>query len=324
MNVDLRSLRYFVAMATFGSISRAAEQLNVAQPGLSLQLKKLETDLGVQLLERTAKGVILTVPGQRLLSHSREILERVEFACDDVRGSSSEPIGTVAVGMPQSIGMALTVRLVSEVLKKWPRLQLQVIEIATGDVPNHLAARTIDLGVTFLSQRNDGLRYRKLVQEELVLIGPSGAFSSAKSRTLQRAQTISFQCLKDLPLFLPSPKQSLRQLLERYAGRSKIKLNVRADVDAIPQLISLASNGVGYSILSYPSVREDFQRGTVSIARLKKPEVFRGVFLCRLANAPMTSAVATIESMIVSTVDSLVREGAWPGKVADRSAPRIR
>ncbi|MGE8612751.1 MAG: LysR family transcriptional regulator [Achromobacter veterisilvae] len=315
MSIDLRSLRYFVAVAAKGSISKAAEEVHVAQPALSLHMKKIEEELGVRLLERTAKGIVLTTAGQRFLGHSQDVLSRLKFACEDVRDSASEPMGPVSIGMPQSTGMALTVRLVQEVLRRWPRLNLQIIESSTGHIPDHLINRNVDLGITFLEEKNGGLRYRKLIDEELVLLGPPGVFGTQDSGNDHRQlQEVDFHGLSTLPLFLPSLRHSLRQLIDRYASRAQTQLKVLADVDAVPQLISLVAGGLGYTILSYPAVRPDLLRGRVSAARLVNPHIERHVFLCRLENAPASNAVLAMEALIVETVENLVLDGKWIGR----------
>lgn len=314
MSIDLRSLRYFIAIAGAGSISKAAEDVHVAQPALSLQMKKIEDELGVRLLERTSKGIILTVAGQHFLAHSQDILSRLSIACEEIRDSASEPTGTISIGMPQSTGMALTVRLVQEVLLRWPGLKLQIIESSTGHIPAHLASRHIDLGIVFLQEKNSGLRYRKVIDEELVLLGPPGVFSSAnQAGDLQKMDTLGFQELAARPLFLPSTNHGLRQLIDRYARGAQVKLNVLANVDAVSQLISLVAEGLGYTILSYSAARPDLLRGRVTATRLINPHIERGVFLCRLEDAPASNAMLATESLIIDTIQKLVAEGQWIG-----------
>lgn len=313
MAIDVRSLRYFVAMVTTGSISRAATELHIAQPALSLHLKRMEAELGVKLLERSSRGVVATSAGQRFLAHSRDVLEKLRFACEDVREGASEPVGSIAIGMPQSIGMALTPRLVRDVIRQWPRLHLQIVETSTGHVPSQLVGRTIDLGMTFLRDKSSGLRYRGLVEEELVLIGPPPT-GHRKTGTFE-SRNVRFTDLADIPLMLPSPQNSLRQVIERYAQQAQVRLNVLADVDSIPQLIAIAGDGLGHTILSYPSVVDAITEQRVSATRLVQPKPVRTVYLCRLENIPATSAMTAMESLILSTTQELVDEGEWPGRL---------
>lgn len=316
MPIDLRSLRYFTVMATTGSISKAAETLHIAQPALSLHLKMMEAELNAKLLERTARGVIPTPAGLKFLAHSRDILDRLQAAQEDIRGAAAEPMGTVSVGMPQSIGLALVPRLVPDVVARWPKLRLQVIEVATGHMLDQLNSRAIDLGITFLRHKTSGLRYQGLVDEELVLVSPPGFSKPFPADRLQKAGTVALKRLADLRLVLPSSRHSLRQLIETHAQQARVKLNVIADVDSIPQLTSLVAGGIGHTILSFPSVVDALKQGKLSVARLADPRVMRTVFLCRPADQAATSNIAAVEARIVETVDALVREGGWPGRTA--------
>ena len=314
MAIDVRSLRYFVAMVTTGSISRAAAELHIAQPALSLHLRRMETELGVKLLERSSRGVVATAAGQRFLVHSRDVLEKLRFACEDVREGASEPVGTITIGMPQSIGMALTPRLVRDAVQRWPRLHLQIVETLTGHVPSQLVGRTIDLGMTFLNDKSSGLRYRGLVEEELVLVGPPPT-SRRSAPSLARMRQVPFADLAHIPLLLPSPQNSLRQVIDRYAQQAQVKLRMMADVDSIPQLVAIAGEGLGHSILSYPSVIGALAEGRVSAVRLAQPRPVRTVYLCRLENVPATSAMTAMEALILDTTRKLVVEGEWPGRL---------
>ncbi len=318
MTIDLRTMRYFTAIAETGSISRAAAQVHVAQPALSVHVKAMESELGVELFERTAKGVVLTAAGSRFLTHCRSILEQVKAACDDVRGFTPEPIGRVSLGMPQSIGLGLTLPLVQEAARRWPRLHLQIMETSTGQVPGLLASHQIDLGILFFKEKNSGLTYTGLVNEELVLIGPPGQFAAFPKRRLERAEQQDFSRLATLPLFLPSPRQSLRQLIEWYATKAGVKLKTQADIDAVPQLISLVSESMGCSILSYPAVMRELEQGKISVARLRRPQVARTVYLCRSLHIPPNHAVQAVEKLISDMMGQLVAKNKWPGQEVPR------
>lgn len=313
MTIDFRSLKYFNAIATIGSITKAADELHVAQPALSLHIKKMEYELGVLRLERTAKGVSPTAAGLRLLAHGQDIVARMKAACEDVRESGAEPTGTLALGMPQSAGIALTVRLVQESLKKWPKLRLQIVESATGHTPALLANRTLDLGFTFLEDKNSGLRYRSLIEEELVLLGPVDALGAGHD--LNQMPSIEFQDLAGLKFCLPSPRQGQRQLIERYLKQAKITLEVLAELDGIAQLVALAGKGLGYTILTYSAVREDLRKGVISAARIVNPQILRQVYLCRLQDIPASGAMLAVEALIVEIAKELVRDGTWTGQI---------
>ena len=112
MVVDLKNLRNFVAVASAGSISRAAENIHIAQPALSKQIQQIEDYFGTDLFVRTHRGVKLTPAGERLVNHAKGLLKRFDIALEDVREAISEPSGRVALGLPQSMAKYLAVPLV--------------------------------------------------------------------------------------------------------------------------------------------------------------------------------------------------------------------
>jgi LysR family transcriptional regulator, nitrogen assimilation regulatory protein len=109
--MDVRQLRYFGAIAELGSVSAAANRLGVAQPSLSQHVKHLEEELGVTLLVRSPRGVILTDAGQILLAHAKSILDAVDVAVADLRNQSSELKGAVTFAIPSSASNVLSVPL---------------------------------------------------------------------------------------------------------------------------------------------------------------------------------------------------------------------
>ena len=110
--MDLKQLRYFVAIIQCGSITRASLQLYVAQPALSLHIRNMEADLGVPLLFRTSQGVQPTEAGVILLRNAQIILAQFEQAETEIKGSTAEPAGGVRLGLPSSISQILGVPLI--------------------------------------------------------------------------------------------------------------------------------------------------------------------------------------------------------------------
>ena len=109
--MELRQLRYFVAIVDHGSLSRAALVLHVAQPALTQQLRQLEDELGAQLLHRSAQGVLCTDAGKVFYEHAQAILKQVADARSAVTQSTTRPSGSVTLGLPHSISGALALPL---------------------------------------------------------------------------------------------------------------------------------------------------------------------------------------------------------------------
>lgn len=312
MALDLRTLRSFMAVASAGSISRAAERMHLAQPALSLQIKNLEEELGTALFDRTPKGVTPTAAGVMLLGHAADILKRVDVAVEEIRTAVREPRGRVAVGLPQSMAKLVTVPLVREVVARWPDVYLQIIELSTGYIPQNLLTGHIDIGMTFGGGPEPGLRSDLLLEEDLVLVGPPGTLSSLPGAAVAEAMTVSFGDLSQLPMILPASLHGLRSLIERHCASHDVQLRIVAEVNAIPELIALTAAGVGYTILSHAAVRQELEAGLLSCARIVKPGLARQVYICRSATSPVSLAVNAVWNQLIGIAEGLVASGAWP------------
>lgn len=189
MSIDLRNLQCFLAVCAAGSISKAAQTVYIAQPAMSMHIKGLEEDLGLQLFERSAQGVKPTEAGLRLEQHARALLAQLAHALDDVRRMETVPGGPLNVGLPQSMAKLLTVPLVKGTLARWPQVRLQVTELSTGYIPQQLLQGQIDIGITFQKHGSSGVVYELLAEETLVLIAPPGQLA-AKGKKLSQVRQI--------------------------------------------------------------------------------------------------------------------------------------
>lgn len=323
MAIDIRSMRSFVAVASAGSISRAAEHLHIAQPALSLQIKTIEEHLGAQLFDRTSKGVTPTAAGQRFLAHAIDILKRVEVAYEDVRDAVNEPTGRVALGLSHSMAKILTIPLVSEVLRRWPKIQFQMLEMSSGYIPEYLVNGRIDLGLTFGVDEAAGLRYTHLVDEELVLVTSPSQCHSAFGKSAAKRRQVRLEELSRFPMILPSTAHSLRNCIDDFLARHSLKLPVVAEVNAIPQLIELAERSVGSTILSFASVAPEFAAGRIDVLRISNERLFRPVYLCRSATAPLSIATASVQDLIASTAAGMIASGEWPTGFGTAARPSL-
>lgn len=144
--MELRHLRYFVAVAELGSVSRAAERLFIAQPPLSMQIRQLEDELGVQLLTRLPRGVRLTPAGSAFLREANDILSRAERAKHVAREQAHARGGFLRMGYVPSAGMTFLPRLIRRIRSRWPSAELDLHEMITIRQLQALHHHEIDAG----------------------------------------------------------------------------------------------------------------------------------------------------------------------------------
>ncbi len=147
VEMELRHLRYFMAVAETGSLSRASAKLFMAQPPLSVQIRQLEDELGVALFTRHPKGVSLTVAGQRLLPQAQDMLERAGRLADLGRNVSEQPGTTLAVGYVPSASKTVLPDLFGHLRRLQPLLRLELREMTSDEQIEALVAGRIDAGI---------------------------------------------------------------------------------------------------------------------------------------------------------------------------------
>jgi LysR family nitrogen assimilation transcriptional regulator len=169
--MNLRQLRYFVAIADAGSFTSAALVLHVAQSALSRHMKLLEDTLGGELFERGTRGVVLTESGQALLTEARMVLARVEDIRTDISAMHGEVRGTVKLAMPSSLSHLLCVPMVHHFFDVMPGITLQLSEGTSQDLLGRIRDATIDVGIVTECPPDKYLNIEVLGHEPLVLMG---------------------------------------------------------------------------------------------------------------------------------------------------------
>jgi DNA-binding transcriptional LysR family regulator len=149
MTPELRLIRYFVAVAETGSVTRAAERLHIAQPSLSAAVKQLEAQLGVPLLARQGRGVTLTPAGTLLLERGRELLEQADAVVAEVRHRGAAAAGRLRVGVTPTARYGIAPRFLGACAVQAPAVMLYTSEDTTGALLRDVASGRLDLAITF-------------------------------------------------------------------------------------------------------------------------------------------------------------------------------
>ena len=308
--MDLRQLRYFMAIVEQGSFSRAAELLNVAQPALSLHVRNMEAELGTPLLFRSPHGVAATEAGQILLRNARIIIDQFAIAQHEIKGHEAEPAGEVRLGLPGTISQILSVPVIVEARRRYPKVKLRIVEAMSGFVLEWLREARVDLAVLYGPAPDRTLASVPLLTEELWLFGPVVSMPDVKAPT---SDTCTYKRAAALPLILPSRHHGLRALLEKEASSHGIVLNTDIEADSYANIKELVETGLGYSILPFHSIAHEVQTGKLRAWRVTRPNLRRTVHLVQSNTRPLTHAAAKIETLCRSTLLDLAATGRWKG-----------
>ncbi len=305
--MDIKQLRYFIAIAEAGSLSAASQRLRVAQPSLSQHIIKIEQELGVTLINRSPRGVTLTASGEILLHHAREICLSMSVCQETVKKSGSVLEGSVAFGLPSSISMVLSVPLAETVRHLLPKVRLRVVEAMSGFIREWLQDETIDLG--FLYDHDDARLFeaRELMQEELFF------HAAADNWPLKRAigEPVPLAEIAGLDLVLPSQHHGMRRTIDNFAQSRGLALNVVVEMDALAQIKELVGRGSGYTILAAAAAHDRVARGEFVSSPIIEPVMTRPIYLVRKLTRPQTYVSREVERITLDVINDLVARGIW-------------
>jgi LysR family nitrogen assimilation transcriptional regulator len=247
--MDLRQLRYFVAVAERGGFGAAASALNVAQSALSRHVKLLEHELGGSLLERGARGVSPTEAGKVLLARGRWLLGALDDIRAEVLIENREPSGTVRLGAPSTLADNFYAPLARLFAEHFPRVKLELSEGLTEEMIDRLLKGDLDLAIVTAPQPNDHLDYETLVVEQVFLIGPP-------DDPLLQHGLVSRQQLDRLPAAVHP--------LSRSPFPSRVPSALR--VESQTPLKQMVAARLGYGLLPFSGIHQEVANGTLSAA----------------------------------------------------------
>ncbi|HMM68173.1 MAG TPA: DNA-binding transcriptional regulator OxyR [Dokdonella sp.] len=246
--MNLRDLRYLVALSEHKHFGRAAEASFVSQPTLSTQIKKLEDELGVSLVERNPRKVLLTEVGREIVLRAREVLNEVEQIKAIARRTLDPESGTIRLGIFPTLGPYLLPHMVPLIRERFPRLELLLIEEKTEVILRQLREGKLDAGILALPVHDHQLHTEKLFEEPFVLAVPQD--SPLADRT-----SIKMADLADQSILLLEDGHCLRdQALEvcQLAGAGE-KTGFRAT--SLETLRQMVAANVGITLLPTLAVK---------------------------------------------------------------------
>ena len=202
--MNFRALQYFVKLAELKHFSKAAEACFVSQPTLSTQIRKLEEELGITLIERAPRKVMLTPVGEDIAHRARHVLRDIEHIKDAARRSKDPETGTIKLGIFPTLAPYLLPHVIPVIRQRYPELRLQLAEEKTEDILHMLDQGRLDAGLLALPVEEFGMEIEILFEEPFVMAMPS-------SHPLSEKQSIGLRDLEGTELLLLEEGHCLRQ-----------------------------------------------------------------------------------------------------------------
>jgi LysR family transcriptional regulator, hydrogen peroxide-inducible genes activator len=294
--MNLKDLKYLVALADTGHFGRAAERSFVSQPTLSAQLKKLEEYLGVKLVERQPKNVQLTEVGRQIVVRARRMLDEGEEIIALARSNTDPFAGKLKVALIPTIGPYLLPRVMPKIRKAVPHLGLMLYEYQTEALLKRLRDGEIDLGIVALPVPQDGLESRALYEEAFTVALPNHHPLAAKA-------TIKVQDLKGQTLLLLEDGHCLRDQALEVCSRVDIREAEDFRATSLETLRQMVVAGLGITLLPELAVEAPFgsQRG-MAIRQFTKPTPSRTVGAVWRKSSTRAAAIAAVCDVFAGTM----------------------
>lgn len=280
ITMEIKDMRAFYAIVEEGNISHAAQRLDIAQPALSRQMKRLETSLGVQLFERGSRRIRLTDAGRVLYSRVEHILGMVDGTVREITEIGSGIAGSIQLGTITTSGALLLPELISEFHRRYPQVTYQIWEGEGARILELLDNRVIEIAIT--RTQVDSKVYESIVlpNEPLVVVMNKDQVIGASDSEVRMEE------LRDMPIIIPLRWQSLFIANCRKLGFDPHILCVS---DSIVQDLLLVKRGMGAAILPVSS-RTLLTDGNLHYKKLVSPEMSTHTVIAWLKNRTLSSS----------------------------------
>ncbi len=286
--MELRHLRYFLAVAESLHFTRAAEGLHVSQPTLSSQIKELEGELGSPLFDRIGRSVRLTEAGALFRQHALRALREIEAGRGAVADLQGMRRGTLRVGVTHSFSTALIPRAVAEFRRLHPGVGVVIDQTSGRAIEQALVAGTLDLGIAYAPIEALGVVAETLFEEEVVLV-------VATSHPLAGRPSVTLGDLDRLPMVLISPEFSTRRLIDERLKAARVAPEVAVEMNDIDSLLEIVRLGAGATVLSRRALND--ARG-LRLIEIVGPRMTRTAALLWSRDAYRTTAAIAFARII--------------------------
>lgn len=303
---DLRPLRHFIRIVDLGSLSRAAQEVGIAQPAISQHVASLEADFGAKLLDRGPRGAKPTEAGLTLYRHAHLLLRQVDEARRAVRSPSADVSGIVTIGLSITTAEILSLPLLRRILAELPQVHLQIVSLPNRFLVDMLINGRLDMAILFGQRSRKGILSVPLAVEEMFFLTPKQRGHRAER------PAATFEEVSRHPLLLPCRPHGARLLLEAALTQSGYPFQVAAEVDAVPSLIAAVQAGLGATVLPWSAFHREASRGEVAYAPFAG-SLEREVSFCASDAMPPSDAARATRRLIETVIASLVASGAWKG-----------
>lgn len=248
--MNLRTLRYFLAVAETGGFTAAAERLHIAQPAVSMAIRKLEQQLDLQLFDRQERRIRLTDEGEVLARHARLVLQAMQDAERELNELHTLERGEVRVGIPSMLGSYYFPPILMAFRHRYPGIHLEVVEAGTRNLQQMLHRGEIDMGVIVSDTPPEDLETHRFLCDQMMAILPI-------DHPLAANHTISYDAFFAEELVLFKEGYFHREVIDRISMETGVTPHIGFETNLIPLIKQIVSHGYGITTLLAMVVADD-------------------------------------------------------------------
>ncbi len=296
INLTIRQLRYFEALARHRHFGRAAEVCSISQPALSMQIKEMEAVLGTPLFERGARQVRLTGFGEEFADRAQTILRSVDELGDLARASRESLAGRIRIGIIPTIAPYLLPTLIGKLAERSPGLDIRVRETVTPKLLTELAEGRLDTAIVALPVSEPNLREVALFSEDFVLVRPEcdadkPVPSAERLREMRLLLLEEGHCFRDQALsFCKLPTAPPRDLL---------------DGSSLSTLVQMVAAGIGVTLIPEMAVTVETRSASVAISRFEGVQPSRTIGMVWRRTSPLTKQLVQLSEVVRGAAEDL-------------------
>jgi LysR family transcriptional regulator, cyn operon transcriptional activator len=298
--LEIRHLRYFLAVAEAGSFSRAADRLGISQPSVSQQMRDLERSLRVSLFQRRGKRILLTSTGFIFQEHARALLRQLETFLEELAHEPGQMRGNLHLGVIPALNVPLMPRLLQLFTADHPGINLIVEEISSTEIETALEDGRMDVGLGFLTRHSPNLRYERLCTDEFALI-VSTKHPWSKRRVVKFSELHQQRFLQLPDSFV------MRRMSDEICRKHQVRPRTIAEINAIETLLRSLAPLEAAALM--PSIVLQGRNGLgLKALPLQGKNLALDIGLLRLRESMVNTAVAAFSKLAKSEVPKLLRK----------------
>ncbi|ODC04031.1 transcriptional regulator [Terasakiispira papahanaumokuakeensis] len=300
--MELRHLRYFIAAAEEGNLTRAAEKLFMAQPPLTRQIKQLEEELGVALFIRKPRGLELTPGGEYFLEQARQIQDKVKATVEDTRRIAEHRKTVFSIGFVPSVFYGQLPKMIRR-LRQNKNLEILLYELKTREQVEALKVGKIDIGFGRINIEDPDVEQQLLFAEPLIAAVPEGHVLGQ--------QPLTMQALSAWPLvaFPSGPGPNFSDITQALFHSRGLKINVSQQVNDLQTALSLVASDMGFTLV--PEQVRKLHREDVDFLTLIDSDISIPVIASRRRGEAPNSVMRLVNTILHELVDNRL-SGRYP------------